>query len=114
MGGTQLGQFDRLNIDQDLFLGGELTVSLIDGFQLGANQQFLIADVGGSRFGLFDGLDEGGLIGNFDGRDLFITYSAGGNGRGIALFTSVPEPNALCLLVFANFALFFRRRRSLI
>jgi T5SS/PEP-CTERM-associated repeat protein len=111
LGGTLSGQFDRLNIDQDLFLGGELAVSLIDGFQLGANQEFLIADVGGNRFGTFDGLGEGSLVGNFDGRDLFITYNAGSNGSGVALFTPVPEPGTIGLLGVMCLGLAVRRRK---
>ena len=114
LGGIQLGQYDRLNIDGNLFLDGELTVSLIDDFHLGLNQEFLIADVGGQLFGSFDGLVEGSLVGNFGGRDLFISYAAG-NGRSISLFTAIPEPGALGILTLASSAsLFCRRRRNLV
>jgi len=55
---------------------GRFTLSLYD--------EFLIADVDGSRSGEFNGLGEGGLVGNYGGTDLFITYQAGdGNDMGL-------------------------------
>ena len=64
---------DQLDIAGDFYLDGELLVSLFDGFELGANQEFLIADVGGELFGQFDGLEEGGLLGTFSNQSLFIS-----------------------------------------
>jgi len=84
------GQFDRLNVLGDAQLDGALAVSLLDGFELAANQSFTILDVGGALTGLFDGLGEGELVGNFGDTDLWITY-AGGDGNDVALFTAAPS-----------------------
>ena len=113
LAGLQLGEYDRFNIIGDLSLGGDLMVDLIDGFSLTGDQQFLIADVGGSLLGQFDGLNEGDLVGNYGGRDLFISYSAG-NGNGVSLFTTaVPEPGSAAVLVLLGMGFTLRRRRSL-
>jgi T5SS/PEP-CTERM-associated repeat protein len=98
LGGTSLGEFDQLQIAGNLFVDGNLVVDLIGGHSLGLNQQYLLADIGGTRTGFWNGLGEGSLVGNFGGHDLFITYTAG-NGSGIALFTAVPEPGSFMLVV---------------
>lgn len=85
LGGLFAGEFDQLLVAGDLSLDGLLDVSLIDGFSLGFNQEFLIADIGGVRNGFFEGLNEGGLVGNYGGHDLFISYGAG-DGNDISLF----------------------------
>jgi hypothetical protein len=109
LGGTLDGQFDQLNILGDAHLGGALAVSLIDGFALGQDQQFLIADIAGTRSGQFAGLGEGGLVGEFSGTDLFITYAAG-DGNDVALFTQVPEAAAVVMLATGAMALLAFRR----
>jgi hypothetical protein len=98
LGGLNLGEFDQMLVSGDLNLGGDLFVSLIDGHTLGASEFYLIGDVGGSLMGQFNGLGEGDFVGNFGGRDLFITYSGGNGNNGIGLFTAVPEPGAAGLL----------------
>ena len=134
LGGTAFGlndieQYDRIRLTgvspSSLTLGGILEVSLIDGFTLDADQVFGIFQLDGSATlsGLFKDslamdLMEGATVGNFDGRDLFITYAANvgddtislTGGNDIALFT-VPEPSSsLLLLSGLGMLLGFRRR----
>ena len=110
LGGLDIGQFDQMLVTGDLGLAGSLSVSLIDGHTLGFNQSYLIAEIGDLLSGQFNGLDEGELVGNFGGLDLFISYHAG-NGNDIALFTAVPEPNTL-MLGLITFLLIIARRRN--
>lgn len=107
--GLATGEFDQFIINGDLSLGGTLSVVPLDGFAFGENQFFTIFDVSGASSGTFAGLAEGGLVGNFGGTDLFVTYAAGGGGD-VALFT-VPEPSAAGL-VAAVVAGALRRRRG--
>lgn len=69
-------------------MDGDLDVFLIDGFELSLGDQFEIVDVGGSRFGSFDGLSEGSSIGNFGLLSLFITYF-GDDGNDRLLFAGL-------------------------
>lgn len=85
--------YDFIDITGDLILdGGALEVSLIDGFELGLDQEFIIAKVDGELTGTYEGLEEGAIVGHFDsiygqiGMNLFITYEAG-DGNDIALYT---------------------------
>ncbi len=110
LAGTDGGLFDQMLVAGDLFLDGTLSVDLIDGFLLGASQQFVIADVGGQLSGQFAGLGEGDLVGNFGGRDLFISYAAG-SGQGVTLFSAVPEPGTASLLGLACMGLLLQSRR---
>ncbi len=112
LAGTEVGLYDQMIVQGDLALDGLLTVDLIDGFQLLANQEFIIAAVGGDLSGQFLGLNDGDLVGNFGGRDLFISYSAG-TGSGVRLFTAVPEPGTAGFLSLAvTLATLLRRRPS--
>lgn len=110
LAGLALGEFDRLEILEDLDIDGELEVTLIDGFELGLNQQFEILDVTGTTTGQFNGLSEGDLVDNFGGIDLFISYTAG-DGNDISLYT-VPEPTSLALLSLGALGLLSRRRHA--
>lgn len=47
-----------------------------------------------------------------NGMDLFVTYGATG-GKGIGLFTAVPEPGAGLLVLLAGMALLGAKRRRL-
>lgn len=58
-------------------LAGLRDVKLIDGFELHRGNMFEFLRVGGTLTGQYDGLDEGALVSNFGGEDLFITYTAG-------------------------------------
>lgn len=84
-------RFDAFDVDGTLTLGGALEVVLLDGFQLVSGQEFMIAEVDNLRIGQFEDLDEGALVGNFAGTELFISYVAG-DGNDVALFTAAtPE-----------------------
>jgi hypothetical protein len=111
LAGNSLGAFDQLLIAGDLSLNGLLNVELIDGHRLSANELYLIGDIAGVRSGQFQGLDEGALVGNFSGRDLFITYTAG-DGNDIGLFTAIPEPSAAVLSLGVLTCLLIGRRRK--
>ena len=87
-------EYDFVDITGDLILnGGNLEVTLIDGFQLDLDQEFIIAKVDGQLTGTFDGLEEGAIVGSFDSvygdmdLYLFVTYEAG-DGNDIALYTA--------------------------
>jgi hypothetical protein len=114
LGGHGIGEFDRLNVDGDLWLDGSLSVSAVNGFLPELDRQFLIGTVGrdGDLSGEFSSLAEGDLVGTFGGTDLFITYQARG-GKAVALYslTSVPEPNACVLLAIGSVSVLLRRRR---
>lgn len=112
LGGIDSGEFDQFDIAGDFGLGGSLDVSLIGGFSLGFGQEFLVADVEGSMTGMFSGLNEGSLVGNYGGQDLFITYNGFGGNRGVGLFTAVPEPSSGCVLLLCACALAGRRKRQ--
>ena len=82
----------------------------IDDFELAEEMSFNILRVGGTLTGQYDGLDEGSLVGNFSGQDLFITY-AGGDGNDVTLFT-VPEPTTVLIWsMLAGLGLAVRRRQ---
>jgi hypothetical protein len=85
IGGTSPGQFDTLSIGGNATLAGALNVSLQGGFTLSFDDTFEIVDIIGSTSGMFEGLGETALVGNYGGTDLFITYT-GGDGNDVDLF----------------------------
>ncbi len=121
-------QYDRIKLTgatPTLTLNGILDVSLIDSFVLGDGQSFGIIQLGdgASLSGTFSGLaTDGSLVGNFSGKDLFITYSANfgdsgpialSGGNDIALYTVViPEPASLALLGLCGLLMLPARKRG--
>ena len=71
--------------DVDLTLS-DLTVMLIDGFQLGLNQSFEILDVGGTLTGGFKNFGEGAQV-SLTGGGLFISY-LDDDGNDVVLYTA--------------------------
>lgn len=80
-------QFDALSIGGNVTLAGALNVSVDPGFSLTGGESFQIVDITGTQSGMFAGLADGGLVGNFGGVDLFIDYD-GGDGNDVVLFTA--------------------------
>jgi len=87
LAGLLPGEFDQLVIAGDASIDGYLAIELLDGFLLSPNDEFEILDVAGTLSGQFVGLGERDLVGNFDGEDLFISYTAG-DGNDVSLFTT--------------------------
>ena len=89
-------EFDFIDVTGDLILdGGSLEVELINDFKLVADQEFIIAHVGGDLIGQYDNLKEGDSVGKFEMEyggeiDLFISYVAG-DGGDIGLYTMSSE-----------------------
>ena len=77
-----------MHVDGEASLDGALQVSLVDGFQPKIGNRFDILDFGSST-GAFSGLAEGGLVGNFGGANLLITY-LGGDGNDVTLLAALP------------------------
>lgn len=103
------GQYDQVNVSGSLFLSGSLAVQLGNGFTLGLGQSFLVFTAGGGVSGQFAGLADGGLVGTFGGRDLFIDYAA----DSVTLHTApVPEPGAYAMFMagLAAIGVLVRRR----
>ena len=111
LGGMNAGtEFDQLVINGNAEISGELSVEMINGFQLDELQYFLIADIQGELTGQFEGLGEGDFVLSQSDTELFITYQAG-SGNGIALFT-VPEPSGFVLIPLAICLATIGRRRK--
>jgi len=105
--------------------GGTLSISLVNAFALAANEVFGIFQIedGATRTGTFGGLlNDGDLVGNFGGMNLFISYT--GNvgdsgpatitgGNDIVLYTTaVPEPTAAAVGAIGLLILLRRRRQA--
>ncbi|RYD22361.1 MAG: hypothetical protein EOP88_08310, partial [Verrucomicrobiaceae bacterium] len=122
LNGTE--EYDRAKLNSStatVNLGGALGVNLVNSFALGSDQAFGIFQLedGATLTGTFAGLLEGGLVGNYGGRDLFITYQ--GNfgdtgavditgGNDIVLYT-IPEPTAAILGGLGSLLLLRRRKQ---
>ncbi|KKN67929.1 hypothetical protein LCGC14_0456290 [marine sediment metagenome] len=109
LGGLLSGEFDRLVIAGDATLDGNLLIDLLNDFTPSFGNEFEILDISGTLSGQFLGLDEGALVDNFGGMDLFITYTAG-SGNDVSLY-AVPEPATMILLAVSGLALLRRRNR---
>ena len=84
---SPIGRYDAVDVGGTLTLGGELNIALVNGFNIESGQEFVIAEVEDSLVGQFTGLDEGAMVDNFGGTELFISYVAG-DGNDVALFTA--------------------------
>ena len=110
LGGTGVGEFDQLVVSGDLQLDGNLMAGLTGAFSLAPASSFEIIKVGGTLSGTFQNLAGGDFVANLGGIDLFIKYS---NSNSVVLFTAVPEPTGISLLMgFLSVFVWARRRRS--
>lgn len=87
LGDIATNEFDKLAVQNDVVLDGSLELSLLESFSVEPESAFEILEVAGTRTGQFTGLDEGSLVGQFSGTELFITYQAG-DGNDVGLFTT--------------------------
>lgn len=106
--------FDQLFVLGDAAFDGELLVTLDDGFDLDADTDFLVIDVGGLSVGNFENLTQGEIVLSDNGFDLRVDYT-GGDGNDVVLTTAiigVPEPSSMILISAAMFTLAVRRKRN--
>ena len=115
LGGTSLFDFDRIRVTENAILGGQLDLSLIDGFLPEAGDEFVFLEIDGLQFGQFFNLGQDSLVEQFGDTSLLINYNAGdGNDVGlIAVATAIPEPGCLFLLTCGGLSVICRRRRCL-
>lgn len=98
LGGVLPGdEYDRLTVQGQILLSGQLDVQLINGFIPNAGDTFMIIDNQGtgSVFGTFAGLAEGSSFVS-NGQLWNITYQ-GGTGNDVMLL-AVPEPTTWALI----------------
>jgi autotransporter-associated beta strand protein len=89
LGGSAPGvTFDVLAVE-NVILAGSLEVRLVDGFTPSHGQEFPFLTIDDSGTGLFAGLPQGDLVGEFGGTELFIDYSGGG-GHIVSLRAGLP------------------------
>jgi len=84
LGGLLDGQFDRIDIEGDATLKGNLVIDLLTGFRPSLGDQFEFLDVAGTLSGQFLGLDEGDFLTAITGQPFQISY-AGGDGNDVLL-----------------------------
>ncbi|MBX3410985.1 MAG: hypothetical protein KF859_14010 [Phycisphaeraceae bacterium] len=84
--------YDRLVVTNQAFLAGELSVYVHPDFALGYNQVFDILTSNSVLSGQFHELENGALVGTYNGVDLFIRYAEvegpAGNGGVVRLYTN--------------------------
>ena len=108
--GAEAG-YDQLRLSgdaHDVSLAGTLAVawSGTGWASLGDELRIVRNDTAGRLAGTFLGLDDGALVGSYDGFEWRIYYAAGdGNDVLLRAAAPVPEPGSLCLLLLAGLLL---------
>lgn len=116
IGGTvQVSEYDLAGFVQELVLGGELSVSLIDGFIPTATDTFTVITADAITGGQFSNVAPGGTLLTDSGLYFFaVQYGSSSpfNANSVVLtdFRVVPEPTTLALLGLASASLLLRRR----
>jgi autotransporter-associated beta strand protein len=112
--------YDQLRTTGSVSLAGSLALSFGNFSPSGQDVLFLINNTGtGTTTGTFQ-YEDNSKIGNFNGFDWYITYDANNTstpaldgGNDVAIYTVVPEPGGLFLIVSALLAgLFLARTRK--
>ena len=109
LAGTAPGtEFDVLAVTGDLVLGGELSLSLLEGFTPSLTDTFEIVTAA-STTGVFSNVADGGTLLTEDGLGSF-TVNINSNSVVLGGFEVVPEPGTLALVGLSGLALLRRRR----
>ena len=110
LGGISLGNYDHINVNGTVSLGGAITLSLVSGFIPTAGMTFTVVnnDASDAVNGTFSGTPNGATI--FVASSAFSVNYAGGDGNDVVL-TTIPEPASAGLLLTGT-ALLARRRRT--
>jgi hypothetical protein len=85
--GTSVNEFDQVVVLGDFSVLGELSVEFED-LMLAPFQEFPIVEISGDTDGAFTGLNDGDVVAQQNGVNLYITYM-GGDGNDIVLFTTL-------------------------
>ncbi len=118
IGGLNSGtEFDFVDVDNDLSLGGNLNLSFLNGFesQISSDDTFTIMD-SGALSGDFGNVANGGTLQVANSSGSFqVWYGTGSpfssNSVVIGNFSAVPEPSGLAILFAGSLAFVARRRR---
>ena len=110
LGGLSLGNYDHLNVNGTVSLGGTLALSLIGGFVPIDAMTFTLVnnDATDAVSGTFSGIPNGATI--LAAGSAFTINYAGGDGNDVVL-TTIPEPGSASLLL-TGIALLAPRRRT--
>ena len=80
LAGPMFSQYDWFAVNGDVEIGGQLSVTALNGYQPDVGFVFPIISVNGERTGQFAGLDEGDVVAKIGDVDLRITYDFIGTG----------------------------------
>jgi T5SS/PEP-CTERM-associated repeat protein len=116
IGGTGASDYDQLIVFGSVTVAGTLAVAPINGFTPTPGDTFTLIDNQGADpiFGEFDGLTNNAFLdASANGLDayFFIQYD-GGTGNDLVLIATIPEPNAMLLLLVTGGLLAWRRRKQ--
>jgi hypothetical protein len=114
-GELQDTDYDSLLIDGNITLGGDLEITLTDGFIPNPGDVFTVLDVegGGALSGDFANVASGQYLLTTGGTGEFmVNYSPGTGEIVLSDFQAVPEPASAALLLSATGAMLIRRRRK--
>ncbi len=116
IGGTTQGPgYDWLTIDYDVSLGGNLILTLVDGFEPSSSDMFTVLTCDETLSGSFLNVANGGRLMTSDGEGSFeVQYGTGPYINEIVLsdFEAVPEPSTTAVVCALAFGMAMRRRRA--
>ena len=109
LGGLTPGEYDRSVVNNELSLGGDLSVSLLPEYTLGYDEEYEIFAAGAME-GMFDNYSQDDLVGTYGDMVLFIHYDA--DAGTVTLYTEVPEPATMASLGLGVILACGRRSRA--